>query len=101
MFDKLDWLTVQQLIAYHTLITVYRIRKSKVPEDIGTTLCRDNQNGHIVIKNTRLELYRKSFVFRGSMLWNKLPREIRTETKLVNFKKLLRKWLVENISRFD
>ena len=52
MFDKLDWLTVQQLIAYHTLITVYRIRKSKVPEDISTTLCRDNQNGHIVIKNT-------------------------------------------------
>ena len=29
MFDKLKWLTVSQLIAYHTAITVYRVRLSK------------------------------------------------------------------------
>ena len=28
MFDQLEWLTVHQLIAYHTLISVYRIRSA-------------------------------------------------------------------------
>ena len=96
MFDRLDWLTVQQLIVYHTLVTVFKIRKSQEPEELGVILTRDNHNGHIM-KNTQLSLYRNSFVFRGSLLWNKLPREIRLETKMSQFKKHLRKWLLENI----
>ena len=99
MFDRLDWLTVQQLIVYHTLVTVFRIRKSQEPEELGVILTRDNHNGHIM-KNTQLSLYRNSFVFRGSLLWNKLPREIRLETKMSQFKNHLRKWLLENIERF-
>ena len=100
MFDRLDWLTVQQLIVYHTLVTVFRIRKSQEPEELGVMLTRDNHNGHIIMKNTQLSLYRNSFVFRGSLLWNKLPREIRLESKMSQFKKHLRKWLLENIERF-
>jgi hypothetical protein len=101
MYNKLDWLTVQQLIAYQTLITVYRIRQSREPEHLAGILASDNHNGHIIMKNTQLSLYRNSFVFRGSLLWNKLPRMLRTETKLSKFKKDLRKWVVGNISRFD
>ena len=26
MYDELDWLTVRQLVIYHTLLTVYRVR---------------------------------------------------------------------------
>ena len=73
MFDSLDWLTVKQLIAYHTIITVYKIRNANVPEDLAEILKKENHNGHIVVKNTQLELYRCSFVFRGSVLWNNLP----------------------------
>ena len=29
MYDKLDWLTVNQLVAYHTLLQVFKIRKSQ------------------------------------------------------------------------
>ena len=85
---------------YHTLVTVFRIRKSQEPEEVGVILTRDNHNGHIIMKNTQLSLYRNSFVFRGSLLWNKLPREIRLETKMSPFKKHFRKWLLENIERF-
>ena len=31
MFNQLKWLTVRQLVAYHTLITVYRIRSTGEP----------------------------------------------------------------------
>ena len=101
MYDKLTWLTVRQLIAYHTLISVYRVRSTQEPEHLAEILSKDNHNGHIVMKNTRLELYRNSFVFRGSLLWNRLPRSLRIETKLSMFKKGLRSWVVENISRYD
>ena len=33
MYDQLDWLSVNQLVAYHTLIQVYKIRKSEEPEE--------------------------------------------------------------------
>ena len=55
----------------------------------------------VIIKNTKLGLYRNSFVFRGSILWNKLPQMLRNETKLIKFKNCLRKWVLENIPRFD
>ena len=32
MFDKLGWLTVKQLIFYHTVIAVFKIRSSREPE---------------------------------------------------------------------
>ena len=31
MFTKMDWLTVDQLVADHTLISVFKIRKSREP----------------------------------------------------------------------
>ena len=38
LFDKLGWLTVLQLIAYHTLLAVFKIKHSGEPEDMATTL---------------------------------------------------------------
>ena len=45
-------MTVQQLIAYHTLIAIYRIRQSKEPEHLADILTKDNRYGHIIMKNT-------------------------------------------------
>ena len=52
LFDKLGWLTVEQLIAYHTLITVNRIRMKKEPEYLADNLPRDNIYGRIIVKGT-------------------------------------------------
>ena len=100
MLDKLGWLSVQQLITYHTLIAVYRIRESKEPEHLAGILRRDNSFGHITMKNTTSSLYRDSFVFRGALQWNKLPKHLRVEPKIGKFKKFLKKWIVENVARF-
>ena len=100
MFSKLDWLTVSQLISYHTLITVYRIRKTRTPEHLASILCRENHNGHIIMKNPKLELYRDSFIFRGAITWNNLPRNVKSSCTLGVFKKHLRKWIIGNIPRF-
>ena len=100
-FDKVKWLTVRQLIAYHTLLAVYRIRTSKEPEYLHGLLARDNHNGHIIVKNVQLGLCRSSFVFRGAVLWNKVPRSIRLNHQENSFKSALVKWVKENVSRFE
>ena len=100
MFDKLDWLSVNQLVVYHTLLQVYKIRSSREPEYLSQALRDDNRNGNIIIPNTDLSLAKNSFVFRGAKLWNNLPPNIRNNLKISKFKKESRKWVKENISRF-
>ena len=100
MFDKLDWLSVNQLVVYHTLLQVYKIRSSREPEYLSQALRDDNRNGNIIIPNTDLSLAKNSFVFRGAKLWNNLPPNIRNNFKISKFKKESRKWVKENISRF-
>ena len=75
-------MTVNQLIASHTLIAVFRIRKSKEPEYLARPLCRDKKQGNIVMENTMLGSYRNSFIFRGSVMWNMLPKYYKVEKKV-------------------
>ena len=100
MFDKLGWMTVQQLIAYHTLIAIYRIRQSKDPEHLADTLTRVIIYGRIILKNSILVLYRNSFAYRGSLLWSKLPEALRKLEKIGKFKKNAREWVESNVGRF-
>ena len=65
MFSELQWMTVLQLVAYHTLVTVFRIRSHRQPEYLASKLCRDSRQGRILAENSCLEIYRKSFVFRA------------------------------------
>ena len=97
LFDKLGCLSVLQLIAYHTLLAVFKTKKTGEPEDLATALSKDNHNGHIIMKNTVLALYRRSFVFRGAILWNRLPPDLRKEIKRSKFKRTVRKWVAENV----
>ena len=100
MFSMLGWMTVQQLIAYHTVLLVYRVRQAQEPEYLARALRRDNYRGNIVVENSRLGLFKKSFIPRGATLWNSLPKELRGIPKLGSFKKELRKWIMQNINRF-
>ena len=100
MFDRLGWLSVNQLVTYHTVLQVFKIRKSQEPEYLYDILGIDNRNGHIIVTNTGLSLAKKSFTFRGSELWNNLPSDIRKIQKIGTFKKACRDWVKNNIPRF-
>ena len=100
MYDKLKWLTVTQLIFYHTMIAVYKIRQSKEPEYLANFLLRENRLGNIIIPTTKLSLAKRSFVWRGSEDWNSLPQKIRKIGKIGAFKTGVKKWIYCNIPRF-
>ena len=65
MFNQVEWLTVKQLMVYHTLTTVFRIRKTGEPEGLASTLNYENRNNNIIFPTSNLTLYRKSFTYRG------------------------------------
>ena len=98
MFEELQWLTVRQLIVYHTLLVVFKVHKFSQPEYLAHQLKNENYRGKIIVKNSRLSLYSQSFVPRGSKCWNMLPDSIRSLSKLSSFKKELRRWIVDNVA---
>ena len=100
MFDKLDWLTVNQLVTYHTLLAVYRVRTTGEPEYLAESLCNVNRNGHIIVKSTKLSLLKNSFKFRGACNWNGLPLSLRKMSKIGAFKKGVKVWIKQNVPRF-
>ena len=100
MYDELDWMTVNQLVRYFTLLAVFRIRATGEPEYRAASLKNDNIYGKIIVQNTRLTLAQKSFKIRGACNWNALPSSIKTIEKIGSFKKEVKKWIKQNIPRF-
>ena len=97
MLEKLSWLSVNQLIALQTLLMVYRIRKSKEPENLSEYFSQESRQGRIMMENIKQDFYRQSFVYRGSSLWNRLPCKIRCANTCSLFKKQVREWIQLNI----
>ena len=102
MYDKLKWLTVNQLVAYHTLLSVFRIRQAGEPEYLASILGKTTRQagGRIILEKTKLGLHMKSFTYRGAVQWNRLPPDLRLESKHGKFKTGLRRWVAENGERF-
>ena len=101
LYDKLGWLTVNQLIVYHTLVLVFKIRSCSEPEYLALKMKNDSRNGRIIVPHVNLQLAQRSFSFRGAVQWNGLPVYIRNLVKIGAFKKNLRQWIQNNIPRFS
>ena len=100
LFDKVEWLTVNQLSVYHTLLLVFKIRQSAEPEYLATYFLNEGREHRIVRRNTKLTLAMKSFTFRGASLWNQLPFSLRCIKSFSNFKRETRGWVINSIPRF-
>ena len=100
MFRNLNWLSVKQLIFYHTALTTYRIRNSGQPEYLSTIMSKDNMRGNIIVPNCTLSLAKRSYCFRGADEWNNLPNSLRDICSVRKFKIELKRWIVANVAAF-
>ena len=100
LFEQVGWLSVNQLVAYHTLLMVFNIRRSGEPDYLARFLQNeqnDSKNFRIRWDNTKLSLALRSFTFRGAQAWNDLPFDVRACRSLNGFKKQTKKWIMVNI----
>ena len=100
IFAQVEWMTVNQLIFYHSALSTFRIKQSKEPEYLYNIMCRTNRAERIIIPNTSLTLAKKSYCFRGASQWNSLPNGIRNTSRIGAFKFQLRKWIHQNVAQF-
>ena len=100
IYSKLGWLTINQLVFYHSVLAVYKIRNSKDPQYLANILTKDSRNSRIMIPNVKLQLTQRSFTVRVAASWNHLPYNLKNSAKLGKFKRLAKGWILENVPRF-
>ena len=105
---QLHWLPVRKRIEYKLLVLVHRAffirRHARVSRGTATparaspiaALCR-----RVTPRSANLERFgRRAFVCAGPTLWNKLPRNMRDNGNLVQFKKELKTFFFLHITSF-
>ena len=89
IFSSVGWMTVNQLVVYHSALSTLRIRQSGEPKYLSEMLCRNNR-----------ALAKKSFCFRAAEQWNSIPESIRKMKRIGQFKSSLKKWILSNDEQF-
>ena len=106
LLSDTNTLSVQQMIAYYTLIMVHKITITQKPTYLADRL-RLRREGErelrawggrtVEIPNYSLETSKAGFVYRGGRLYNSLSRSLREEMSISKFKKGTKKWVREHI----
>ena len=99
------WLSVRQLVHYHTILQVYKVRKYGRPTYIYSKISEEfNQRTRLAVGNGIRETFkiksserRRSFIPRAIRSWNALPTSLRQVDKLNKFKKELRLYVKNNV----
>ena len=100
IFSQVEWMTVNQLVFYHSALSTFRVRQSQEPEYLNNIMNRNNRADKIIIPNTTLTLAKNSYCFRASTQWNSLPDRIRNNIKIGQFKSQLKTWVLQNVAQF-
>ena len=97
------WLTVKQLVKYHTILMVHKAVITNKPMYISSRLkteysysTRMSSSGGVRMDETyryRTDLPMKSFRYRGAHDYNAIPADLRKITNLKTFKVELKKWI--------
>ena len=109
ILNQIGWLSVKQLIMYHSLVLVYKTLSQKYPVYLYKILSsepptyrtrfiaqsnlrrlRENMNtSHVISQN--------SFRWRASSQWNELPVNIKTSLSIAIFKTNVKMWIKKNV----
>lgn len=102
LFSMLNWMTFRDRIQYQKAILVYKILNNLAPSylsnlflhtcDTHSLNLRSVATDLLHIPKPNTELYRKSFAYSGSKIWNSLPENARTSTSLDDFKHSYLQW---------
>ena len=106
LLNQCGWLSIKQLVEYHSLLLVYKIKSDSKPEYLHQKLCREFSyktrlaagggiRGREIVRH---ELMSQSFVPRATLSWNNLPVNIRMANNVNAFKLSVKQWIRDNIS---
>ena len=96
-----NWLSIKQLIFFHTALQVWRVRTSQAPVYIFSKLqlsrTRSAAQGNLLVPVVEKALSSKSFMVRSADTWNMLPQSIRSIKTPATFKIKMKQWIKANV----
>ena len=106
LLGQIGWLSVKQLYAYHSLITVFKLLhtgkpgyfKNKFSMNFKYQTRQATNNCFTLNKTPGSEKMRQTFRFNSIYLWNLLPSYLKKVSKLEEFKLRLKCWTIETIA---
>ena len=104
MLLQLGWLSVRQMIVFHSLVLIFKAKLEKKPVYLhGQISATFNVKTRLAVNNGIREtrkikstLGKQSFIPRTISQWNSLPWNIRSISSLVHFKTNVKSWVKEN-----
>ena len=116
LMQQCGWLTVRQLMAYHSLMLLHKTLKNQTPtylfqkvtssfEQYNTRQAADYEAAlaeagvmeQAGVEECELELTRNSWCWTSVRWYNRLPPNLRAENKAGKFKTRLKDWVTSNI----
>ena len=106
LLHQIGWLSVNQLVFYHSVVLVYKVKQNQTPKYLHSMFSwsynyntRQAEGGAIrLVGKPKLEVNKSSFRWRAANQYNQLPAEVRTCVSLASFKLKAKKWIKENVN---
>ena len=99
--NKLDWLKVNEMLIYNESLFMFKILNSHDSVEVlsfpqvGQTHERNTRQIHnLQVPRTRTKFADRALSIRGPTQWNKLPATIKHETRMTQFKKKLKEYML-------
>ena len=107
ILKQCGWLSMKQLVFYHSVVLVYKTLKFQQPQYLfeklssvfpyDTRLANSNAIRTADQFQPSLELTKKSFVHRATKSFNLVPGSLRQTQNVNTFQKKLKQWVIENV----
>ena len=102
LFNELNWLTFPERVVFLKSIQIFKTLNGNAPEylqtsftftsEIHSRLLRSTSNAQLYTPRPNTELFRTSFAFSGTSIWNSLPYHVKQSSSLKQFKVSYLKW---------
>ena len=91
LLKEMNWLSMYQLACYHSILLLWKIKKYETPHNNFKNIVGSKNN------RGRIKLTRRIWSVKSIELYDELPLEITRCEKISVVKKLLKRWVGENI----
>ena len=98
-FAKLNILSLHSQLDYNKAILMYKVHNDLAPKYLTSLVTPPIQrygSSKYILPYTRIDKYKSSFAFSGSVVWNSLPPNVKLCSTISRFKKMLRANLTQN-----
>ena len=100
LLSKVGWLSVKQLIFYHTVLQAHKTLVTGLPRPLFHDLSRDypriTRNASAGLIRQQSWSSRKTFRYRATKFYNSVPPDVRTGS-ITTVKVKLKQWIRENV----